>query len=175
MRKNTWMTWWRISRRVWGYARTVRGVPQSKSPRGGPSLRKSKREREREMWRRALAVWEGEGRVVVISPRPGTHLRVARADSPRLTSGRSGTPTRTDRYFIQNIQYRPKCHRPAWTVHAAPADSPPGTADSPAHYCRQSDQPFPFQLDIFRDKDMNMNLLGSLLMNQEGNLPYDAM
>jgi hypothetical protein len=33
--KNTWMTWWRISWRFRGCAWTVRGVPQSKSPRGG--------------------------------------------------------------------------------------------------------------------------------------------
>jgi hypothetical protein len=44
----------------------------------------------------------------------------------------------------------------------------PTAADSPSSL-------FLFSLDIFRDKYLNTNLLGSLLMNHEGNLPHDAM
>jgi hypothetical protein len=53
------MTWWRTSRRVRGYARTVREVLESKSPMREPFLR----ERARKIERRGLhSVWEREGR-----------------------------------------------------------------------------------------------------------------
>jgi hypothetical protein len=64
-----------------------------------------------------------------------------------------------------------------WTVRAAPAGGPPSTVGQSGPLCGQSVLPplFLFQLDIFRDKDLNMNLLRSLLKNNEGILPYDVM
>jgi hypothetical protein len=74
----------------------------------------------------------------------------------------------------QNLQYRLNRLQTARTVRTAPGDGPPGTAGQSGPLGGQSILPF-FQLDIFRDKDLNMNLLGSLLKNNEGILPYDAM
>jgi hypothetical protein len=75
------MTWWRTSRRVWGCARTVRGVPWSKSPRGGFFL---EREQERGKEMGFFSVWRRRSHVCLIYrswARP--HLRAARTNSLR--------------------------------------------------------------------------------------------
>jgi hypothetical protein len=132
------MTWWRTSRRVRGRARMVRGVPQTKSPRGVSFL---EREQEREEERTPGSGWRIERSACFIYiQRPGTHPRAATADSPpsphgqsaeptrtvRVVRGRSGTPTRTVRYLFQSIQYCPSPHRAAREVRVTLADGPLG-------------------------------------------------
>jgi hypothetical protein len=82
------MTWWRTSRRVRGYARMVREVLESKSPRREPFLR----ERARKIERRGLhSVWEREGRQPTLlirdlgptGARQVWTVRDTPADSPR--------------------------------------------------------------------------------------------
>jgi hypothetical protein len=82
------MTWWRTSRRVRGYARTVREVLESKSPRREPFLR----ERARKIERRGLhSVWEREGRQLTLlirdlgptGARQAPTVHDTLADSPR--------------------------------------------------------------------------------------------
>jgi hypothetical protein len=180
MRKNTRLTWWRTSRRVRRCARAVRGVPQTKSPRRGPFL-----ERERARDGEIEEAWVGFEKkerdcltYVLTAP---SHLHVPRAkssrrtrgqsarcsDSPAPRRGRSVICTRTS--STASIAFKPHGlsapHRE--TVRQVQPDSPAHWADSPSCLF--------FQLDIFRDKDLNMNLLGSLLKNNEGILPYDAM
>jgi hypothetical protein len=80
------MTWWRISRRVRGCARTVRGVLQSKSQEGGLFF---EREQEREKGDDLGRVGEEKESCFVFIPRPGSHRRAAPVDSPRRPCGQS--------------------------------------------------------------------------------------
>jgi hypothetical protein len=167
------MTWWRTSRRVQRYARMVRGVLQSKSPRRG-SFSPQEQERKTKM-----GLWFGLGRKGYVcwlsTSRPWPHLRAECADSPRRTCKQS----------VRRVD-GPLFHPEPPVPPGAPstrADDPRRTGGRSAKYGQTvrptaADSPsslFLFSLDIFRDKDLNMNLLGSLLMNHEGNLPYDAM
>jgi hypothetical protein len=147
------MTWWRTLRRVWGCARTVRGVPQTKSPRGCLFLRESKKERKREHLGR---VGEEKGSLLRFHPAawdpPARGTRGQSAEPTRTVRevrGRSGTQARTVRYLFQDIQYCPSPHRAARTVRVALADGPPGAdgqSDPPPQIVRP---PLFFQLDKF--------------------------
>jgi hypothetical protein len=81
------MTWWRTSRRFRGHARTVRGVHQTKSPRGCLFLRESKREREEEDLGR---VGEEKGSLLHLHP-------TAWGPPARDTHRQSAEPSRTVR------------------------------------------------------------------------------
>jgi hypothetical protein len=118
----------------------------------------------------------------VFIPRPGTHPRTAPVDSPRSPRGRSarcadGPAPRRGQSVIHS---RTSSTAPLPTEPCEQSASPWRTVrqertDSPAHRREQSDLPFLFQLDKFRDKDLKKYLLGSLLKNNKGNLSYDAM
>jgi hypothetical protein len=123
-----------------------------------------------------------EGGNWLITSCPGTHQRTTRADSPRRpprtvleVCGRSGAPTRTVRYSLQNIQNRPSPLEPRGQSASPWRTVRQERMGSPAHLRGPSGLPFLFQLDIFRDKDLKKYLLGSLLKNYEGNLTYDAI
>jgi hypothetical protein len=132
-----------------------------KTPRRRPFL---ERERERARERAVEDAWFGFGKKGVlpvdlqlaIPAPPARGTRGQSTTHPRTVRearGRSGTPARTVRYYFQNLQYCPGLLRRARTVRAAPTDGPPGTAGQP-------DQPFSFQLDIFRDKDWSDEYVG---------------
>jgi hypothetical protein len=136
-------------------------------------------ERARERWKNeALVGFEKKGTAcLTYIARPRSHQHAARADSPWHTRGQSTrcadgpaprhrrsvicirtsstTPSATDLCGRSAPHRRTVCHVPR-TVRPAPFF-------------------FLFQLDIFRDKDLNMNLLGSLLKNNEEIFPYDPM
>jgi hypothetical protein len=78
-----------------------RSAPIEIPKREAFSLRGSKKER----WEKIGSGWGKEKRCLLdFIPRPGSHLRAARADGPRHPRGRSGPQARTVRYYIQNIQ-----------------------------------------------------------------------
>jgi hypothetical protein len=143
--KNTRMTWWRISRRVWGYARTVRGVPQSKSPRRGPFL---EREQERKRDEGLLRFGKEKGELMTYLP--------ATWDPPaRDMRGLSATPLRTVREVrgrsvicTRTSSTSPLAHEPRGRSAPPRRRVRQERPDSPAHCRGQSDQPF-HQLDIF--------------------------
>jgi hypothetical protein len=95
------------------------GSARIKIPKEGAfSLIQNKKERERG---RLLVFWERERR-------QQTYLLATWDPPARGARGRSGTPARTVRYLLQNVQYRPSSPRAARTVRAALADGPPGAA-----------------------------------------------
>jgi hypothetical protein len=136
MRKNTQMTWWRISRRVRGHARTVRGVPQSKSPRGGSFLKK---EQERERCGEGLLRFGKEKEGLLLSPRDlgptcAWHARTVRdspADGPAPRRGRSVISSRTSSTAPSAIDPRGRSAPHQRTVCQVPRTVRPTTADSP--------------------------------------------
>jgi hypothetical protein len=145
------MTWWRTSRRVRGRARTVRGVPQTKCPRGVSFLEREKeREREREREEEDLGR-VGEEKEALL------HLHPAAWDPPvrgtrgqpavpsrtvRVVRGRFATPARTVRYLLQNDQCCTSSPRASRTVRAALADNPPVAAGQPGPLSRTVRPPF---------------------------------
>jgi hypothetical protein len=168
MRKNTQMTWWRTSRRVWGCARTVPGVPQSKSPRGGSFLEKERarererererergRERERDVERSFCGLGTRKKELLTYLLATRSHLRAARVDSPRRTRGqsarcadgpahrrgRSVICTRTSSITPIALEPRRRSTPHRRTVRQV-------QPDSPTHWADNSTCLFLFQLDI---------------------------
>jgi hypothetical protein len=123
------MTWWRTSRRVRERARTVRGVPQTKSPRGVSFL---EREEERERKREDLGR-DGEEKGVPASfasrdlgPTRARHLRTvhgAHTDGPRgaQTVRRPGADSPL---FVPEHPVLPLSPPSGRTVRPTAADSP---------------------------------------------------
>jgi hypothetical protein len=103
-----------------------RGSARIKIPKKGAfSLRESKKERE---GKTSCGLGKGEGAADLsprdLGPTSARHARTVRgahadgprgarmvrhpgADGPAPRRGRSGTPARTVRYFLQNVPYRP--------------------------------------------------------------------
>jgi hypothetical protein len=146
------MTWWRISRRVRACARTVWGVPQSKSPRRGSFL---EREQERDERRRLWSGWRRKESSASFTARdlgPTTTrdlgpTRATRADSPRLTRersarsadgptpqrGRSVIASRTSSTAPSANDPRGRSLKRWWTVRQVPRTVRPTAAGSPTN------------------------------------------
>jgi hypothetical protein len=95
------MTWWRTSRRVRGCARTVRGVPQEKSLRGGYHFEREQEKGERD---ELASVEEGKERLNRFHPaawdppaRDTGRQSVKPPRTVREARGRSGPQARTVR------------------------------------------------------------------------------
>jgi hypothetical protein len=117
------MTWWRISRRVRGCARTVQGC-SNQNPQGGGLFFDKEQERERDEVFLRFGKEKGGQQAYLLAtwdqPTRGTcGQSAAPSRMVREVRGRSDTPARTVRYLLQNAQCCSSSPRAARTVRAA--------------------------------------------------------